>query len=106
MGGVAVVQTMEPPLESITDVTEYERMGIAEHVSEYVAQPSDGHIMCARCSVVQQQQLGWICSECQAFALCADCVGGPYIRWHNRDKHRRAQFQNSGNTNSSLEVGP
>ena len=31
-GGVAVVQTTEPPLESVTDVTESERTGIAEVV--------------------------------------------------------------------------
>jgi hypothetical protein len=98
--GVAVVQTTEPPLERVTDVTESERMGVAE----YVAQPSDGHIMCARCRVEQQRQLGWLCPECEAFALCADHKGGPFIRWHNRDKHRRPQFQNSGS--ALLELGP
>ena len=100
MGGVAVVQTTEPPRESVTDVTESERMGVAE----YVAQPSDGHINCARCRKEQQQQLGWLCPKCQALALCADCKGGPFIRWHNGDMHRRAQFQSSGS--ASLEVGP
>ena len=99
-GGVAVVQTTEPPLESVTDVTESERMGVAE----YVAQPSDGHINCARCRKEQQRQLGWLCPQCQVFALCADCKGGPFIRWHDRDKHRHPLFQNSGST--SLEVGP